>query len=129
MTESEFTRWMVEELRKCNCICLAIVASAMQQPGIPDRWIAGKGLPGCWVEMKKGRNDLSLDQRLLLTKMHEHKVPYVVGRWLGHCLRLEDVHGKVLHELPFPLDKSRPAGVQIREALREAVYRDRQEDE
>lgn len=117
MTESEFTRWMVEELRKCNCLCLAFVASAMQQPGIPDRWIAGKGLPGCWVEMKKGNNEPSLDQILLLRKMHEHKVPYLIGRWLGWCLQFEDIEGRVLHRLMFPLPKERPAGVQIREAI------------
>lgn len=123
MTESEFTRWMCDELRKCNCYVIAFVASAMQQPGIPDRYVCGKDLPGCWVEMKARNGSLSEDQKQVLRNFEERKVPYLVGRYLGWGLQWEDRLGNVLGRIELPLPKDRPAGVYIRESMVNALGR------
>lgn len=116
MTESEFTRWMCEELRKCNCFVIAFVASAMQQPGIPDRYVCGKDVPGCWIEMKARNGTLSEDQKQVLRRFEERGVPYLVGRYCGWCLQWEDRLGNLRGRIELPA-----TGVQIRNSIAGAL--------
>lgn len=116
MTESEFTRWFCEQLRQCNCVTHAIVASTMQTPGLPDRYVAGKGLPGCWLEFKAHDGRLREDQRQVLKAFHEREVDYLVVRHTPRRILYEDWTGKVLGATELPVKPV--VGVKLREDMR-----------
>lgn len=117
MKESKFTAWFMSEMEKVNCFHFALVASEMQKPGLPDRYVAGKGLPGCWLEFKAARGALREDQKQVLRKFDEHGVPNLVVREIAGFIRFEDRLGDVHGILKLPLERDQPAGVQLRAAI------------
>lgn len=114
MRESDFTAQVCRLLTQCNCMVLAFVASQMQAPGIPDRWVAGRGLPegGVWLEFKSKNGSLREDQQQILRKMDERGVPNLVVREIAGGIAFEDRGGRVHGSLNFPTN-----GIQLREAI------------
>lgn len=117
-TESDFTRWFCDQLTKCNCKVSAMVASQMQQPGLPDRHIMHKSFPQgqVWLEFKKDGGKLREDQVSWLLKADEHEAHYAVLRWRPRQqdVLVEDVRGKRLGLIDLVTTHS---GVELRKAL------------
>jgi len=72
MTESESTRRLCEELEQCGCLVKPHVASMMNQPGWPDRWVCHRLWHG-HLEMKAGDGELSPLQRRRLSEIERRQ--------------------------------------------------------
>jgi hypothetical protein len=67
--ESAFTRWMCDDVfGTCGARTFAIVASAMQEAGWPDRYLSHRCLD-LWFESKKDERQLTTSQRLVITSL------------------------------------------------------------
>lgn len=94
MTESEQTRKMCEFLQERGALIFAIVASRMQEPGWPDRYIAP---PGVWCEFKVKNNKPTPKQRWVLEQLSLRDVRSYVVRHLAHeYVDIEDYDGLCL---------------------------------
>ena len=93
--ESEMTRALCAELRKYNAVCYVISGgSEYMRPGLPDRFLSHKWLPGgCWLEFKAGNNQCSQAQKWVIGEMAERGTNVFVCR---HKVQLEDRDGNQL---------------------------------
>ena len=123
MKESKFTKSFIDELKKCNCHCIAFVASAMQEGGIPDRWVSGQGLPQCWLEFKAPNGSLREDQRKKFERFDEHGADALIIREIpgGFWIEMLD---RVVMECEWP--KEPPRGPKLRAMLIEGLKRRRE---
>jgi hypothetical protein len=79
-TESQFTKVVGTMLQASGCRVFNIVAGRMQTPGLPDRYVIGKRLPGVWMEFKYGGGKLRQDQVIVLRQFYSRHVPAIVVR-------------------------------------------------
>lgn len=84
-SESEWNREFCKELLTYNAQVFACVASHMQTPGWPDRYIAHPLFCG-WVEVKRMKNDLSGLQANLHMKVNRMRPGTMFVLWLEHDL-------------------------------------------
>lgn len=103
--ESAMTRKLCTGLKLLGIIYHAVVGSAMQQDGWPDRFFSALGLPGgcAWVEFKKPGNNYSVKQRKRLRELHKRGV-LAVGFWFD-TNEFKDYQGNVIGKA----DASKPA--------------------
>jgi hypothetical protein len=78
-TESDFARAYCKKLEEYGAVVLPIVASEMQQPGWPDRYIVHRKWTG-HLENKRGNNQCTTVQRIRLQRLRERGVPAFVLR-------------------------------------------------
>jgi len=101
VSESAFTRWFCERLTRVNAYCVPIVASGMQQSGLPDRYVCHHKFRG-WLEFKKGDGRLSEAQRLTIKSLQERgDVAFVVRAYRGTWVFAEDITGEVLAQVEY----------------------------
>lgn len=95
MSESSQTRDLcthIEDTR--GALTFAVVASRMQEPGWPDRYVAP---PGAWCEFKTGEKRVTPKQRWVLEELTKRGVgAYVVRHRPGRLVDIEDFSGRVL---------------------------------
>lgn len=72
MTESKWTRKICCEMEECNAIVTAMVASMMQQPGIPDRHVCHAHWGG-WLEFKGERTRLTDVQKIFVREQNRRR--------------------------------------------------------
>ena len=106
MGECARTRKLCAALRNSGCVVFAAVASAYQEPGVPDRYIGIPRVTPCWVEFKEEDAPLRPDQRLLIDRWLKAGIPVAVGRWRGDELHLHSAarHGCLLGKAVIPKD-------------------------
>lgn len=70
MSESSNTRSVCDKLRKQGAEIFSCVASRMQTPGWPDRFVAHKQWSG-WIEFKREGENLNTLQSIIVRKLKE----------------------------------------------------------
>jgi len=120
--ESAFTRWFCREIQRVNGVTLAIVASAMQRSGLPDRYVCHKKFRG-WLEFKKDDGRLSTAQRITLNKLEANGDTCLVVRYrYNDMLEIETVNGRTLLVANLvPLYTKSTPGTQLLEFLQQAL--------
>jgi hypothetical protein len=79
-TESSFTRWFCECIKKANGYCVPIVGAKMQRTGLPDRYICHRRFRG-WCEFKKDDRHLAKIQRTVLDCLQDRGDTCLVVRY------------------------------------------------
>ena len=82
MTESAESRKLSEALRECGAECISIVASMMQQAGLPDRLVVS--LNPRWIgfiEAKRGSGDVTLKQAIVHERFVARGCPVMIARY------------------------------------------------
>ena len=75
MTESELTRKLCRALEAQGAICIPLVGGAMSMPGVPDRFIAHKAIPGgMFVEFKVEGGCIDARQAHVINGLRERGV-------------------------------------------------------
>ena len=90
--ESEFTRKVCSQMKRCNAIVFAIVGGPMQEVGWPDRFVAHTRWNG-FLEFKGPNTKLGLKQRIIIERLWERGVQVYVIREPN---RIEWVDGRLL---------------------------------
>lgn len=93
--EGEFNRSWSRELTLCGALVFPIVASAMQQPGWPDRYVAHRRWSG-WLEGKVERGAASKIQEIRMCMLLRRGVPAAI-------IRRDSAKRKVQLESPIRL--------------------------
>lgn len=99
--ETKFTKAFCDLLVRANCHVTPIVASAMQPPGIPDRYVMHHSFGGVWLEFKWAKGRLREDQRMWLQHAEKHCVPYLIVRGFRDRVVFENLSG-VVGETAWP---------------------------
>ena len=120
--ESDFTRWFCEQLTRAQCRTVALVGGEMQEPGLPDRWVALGGGESCWLEFKSRWRAVTKKQGLFLREMVRLGVPAFVVRLMDErTFNVEDPRGFTLATTDIPKSKTRYCGQILRETLQIAI--------
>ena len=101
MSESSLTRRVCDGWKQLNGIALSFTGSQYQRPGIADRFLAHRRVPGgAWVEFKLGANAQSAAQRILARQLTERGCLCVVARHPSNDKigAIEDWDGRPLAE-------------------------------
>jgi hypothetical protein len=129
-SESAFTRWFCDRLRRVNAITVAFVGGEMQQAGLPDRYVCHTCVRG-WLEFKRGDRSTTPQQWKFMSDITKRGDTALIVR-LDHTdwVRFEAVathysikRGAVLAQLDYKLLKALGdpgAGLKILAAFCEA---------
>lgn len=93
MAECKWTREICAQLERYNTLIFPVVASRMQKPGWPDRFIAHTQWQG-WLEFKDYKTPVSRLQKKVLRelRLRNKRLAYIVRR----PDRIEDERGNLL---------------------------------
>ena len=102
MNESETSQRLTTALRKdCKCIIFKIHGHGMQQPGIPDFYIA-TGKVEAWIETKGPTTVLTPLQHIVIGQLKRHNVRVFVLRFeKERTFVFEDEEGNMLAQYSF----------------------------
>ena len=95
MTESQFTKYFCDRLKKVNALVLVLSGgNNLQQSGLPDRYVCHTRFRG-WIEFKKDQYALQEHQRAICEGLSERGDTVIVCRYshLG-MISLRRVGGK-----------------------------------
>ena len=107
MTETQWTREIVDDLKNCNTVVFAIVGGMMQQPGWPDRYIAHTLWQG-HLEFKGVKTRVGDKQKIIIRELNlrQQGIAYVIRqpnrieRWDGSLVEYFNGSGRgLLHKL------------------------------
>ncbi len=93
-SESRFTAWLRDEIVATGGRVTALVGSAMQGSGVPDRYVMSLQWHG-WLELKKDERQLTTAQKLFVQTALVRRTPAICCR----CCSDEDV---LRVEYPLP---------------------------
>jgi len=122
MTEHEFTREWGRMLTQVGCYVYPLVAGKMQPAGFPDRYVVGPGIPGLWIEAKRGKGKLREIQKVWHERALKAGVPVLILRDLGSKTSFEvwDYRNKQYQRLLWDFVQD---GKHLRLCIQQAVRR------
>lgn len=102
MHESELSKRLVDHLRKdCKALVFKIHGHTMQQPGIPDFYLATDKFSG-WIETKGAKTRTTDLQITILRQLRKLGVPaYVLRFKTDRCFVFETPMGDEMAEFTF----------------------------
>lgn len=93
MNETQWTKTITDDMKKCNAMVFAIVGSLMQEPGWPDRFISHSVWQG-HLEFKGVKTKLEAKQAFIVRELNRRKegTAYVIRQ----PDRIEDHRGSLV---------------------------------
>lgn len=121
-SECAFTRWFCKAIKEVNGKCIAFVASKLQEPGLPDRFVSHRRIRA-WCEFKRNDYRLRDVQRAFIMKLSEHgNTCFVVRcRHEQYCVDFNSVEERLLVRVDLrKLEASKVPGKLLLDAMVEA---------